>query len=73
MIERHTITAEEAANYIGVSYWMLLEMVRKRQIPHFRVGRRVLLRKHSIDEWLNGQEESNYNHTSAEGNVKRFY
>lgn len=35
----------------------LREMVRKGEIPHFRVGTKILFRKDSLDEWVNGQEQ----------------
>ena len=37
-IERTTLTPEETAKYLGVSYWLVGQMVRKNEIPHFRVG-----------------------------------
>ncbi|OPY59444.1 MAG: Helix-turn-helix domain protein [Pelotomaculum sp. PtaU1.Bin035] len=50
------MTAKEAAGYIGVSYWLLLELVKKRQIPAIHAGRRVLFRRNSLDQWMSNQE-----------------
>ncbi len=35
----------------------LREMVRKNQIPHFRIGAKILFRKDSFDEWVKAQEK----------------
>ncbi len=47
-----TLTAKEAADYIGVSYWSLLEECKRGLVPHLRFHRRVLFRKESLDQWL---------------------
>ena len=56
-IERTTLTTEETAKYLGVSYWLVGQMVRKHEIPHFRVGGRILFRKKSIDDYMEQQEK----------------
>lgn len=56
-IERSTLTTEETAKYLGVSYWLVGQMVRKNEIPHFRVGGRILFRKKSIDDYMEKQEK----------------
>lgn len=53
---RATLTAREAAEYLGISYWLLLEMCKRKEIPHIRAGARVLLRTESLDRWLTSQE-----------------
>lgn len=54
---RATMKAKEAAEYIGISYWKLLELAKARKIPHIRgVGNRVLFRKDSLDAWMASQE-----------------
>lgn len=55
-MEQITMTAKEAAEYIGVSYWHLLETAKRKQIPHVRVGARVLFRKETLDRWMANQE-----------------
>ena len=56
-IERTTLTMEEVAEYLGVSYWLVGQLVRKNELPHFRVGGRVLFRKKVIDEFMEEQEK----------------
>ncbi|QTL47327.1 helix-turn-helix domain-containing protein [Priestia aryabhattai] len=55
MIKR-TLTVKETAQYIGVSKDLIYKMVRTKEIPFIRIGRRVLFRKESIDQWLHSQE-----------------
>lgn len=56
-IERTTLTMEETAKYLGISYWLITQLVRKNEIPHFRAGGRVLFRKKAIDEFMEEQEK----------------
>lgn len=51
-----TLKAKEAAQYLGCSYWKLLDMAKKSEIPHIRVGKLVFFRKETLDQWLGEQE-----------------
>ena len=64
-IPRATFKAREAAEYLGISYWLILEMAKRGEIPHIRAGRLVLLRKEALekealDRWMDEQERSNF-------------
>ena len=50
------MTIKEAAPYIGASEFKLREMVSKQQIPHYRIGNKIMFRKVAIDEWISEQE-----------------
>jgi excisionase family DNA binding protein len=52
------MSLKEAAPYIGSSEYKLREMVSKKQIPHYRVGNRIMFRKVKLDEWIIKQEEA---------------
>lgn len=41
-MQRTTLTAKEAAEYLGISYWLITQLVRRKQIPCSRVGKRIL-------------------------------
>ncbi len=56
-VERTTLTMEEVAEYLGISYWLVGQLVRKKELPHFRVGRRILFRKKVIDNFMEEQEK----------------
>jgi excisionase family DNA binding protein len=55
-MERQTLSAKEAANYIGISYWLILEIAKQKEIPCIRIGTRVLFRRDAIDNWMAGRE-----------------
>lgn len=55
-IQRTTLTAKEAAEYLGISYWLITQLVKRRQIPCSRVGKRILFRKEALDIYLSQKE-----------------
>jgi excisionase family DNA binding protein len=48
---------EEAAAYIGCRYDKLLQMVRLKQIPHYRIGRRVFFTKETLTLFIENLEK----------------
>ena len=44
-IKSPTLNAKQAAQYIGISYWTLLDLARQGKIKHFRGGNRLLFRQ----------------------------
>ena len=57
-VERTTLTMKETAKYLGISYWLVNQLVRRKQIPCARVGGRVLFRVQALDEYLKEKEEN---------------
>ena len=55
-IHRTTLTAKEAAEYLGILYWLITQLVRRKQIPCSRVGKRILFRKEALDIYLSNKE-----------------
>ena len=55
-IHRTTLTAKEAAEYLGILYWLITQLVRRKQIPCSRVGKRILFRKEALDIYLSKKE-----------------
>lgn len=56
-IQRTTLTAKEASEYLGISYWLITQLVKKNKIPYSRIGSRILFRKDALDFYLTKQEE----------------
>ena len=56
-VERTTLTMRETAEYLGRSYWLVNQLVRRKQIPCARVGGRVLFRVQALDEYLKNKEQ----------------
>ena len=57
-VERTTLTMKETAEYLGISYWLVNQLVRRKQIPRARVGGRVLFRVQALNEYLKEKEEN---------------
>lgn len=56
-VERTTLTMKETAEYLGISYWLVNQLVRRKQIPCARVSGSVLFRVQALDEYLKEKEE----------------
>jgi excisionase family DNA binding protein len=50
------LEAQEAADYLRISYWNLLEQAKKGVIPCVRIGRRVLFSQEGLEAWIEEQE-----------------
>lgn len=48
-----------AAEYIGGSVETMRKLVRNKEIAHYRVGNRIMIRKAVLDEWIANQEAQN--------------
>ena len=55
-IKRTTLTMKEASEYLGISYWLINQLVRKKQIPCCKVGGKYLFRVQALDEYLKDME-----------------
>lgn len=55
-VGRTTLTAQEVANYLGLSVDMVYTMVREKEIPFCRIGRRILFKQESVDRWFAEKE-----------------
>ncbi|MBO8183639.1 MAG: helix-turn-helix domain-containing protein [Archaeoglobus sp.] len=55
-IERITLTAKEVAEMLGISKRFVYELCQRNELPHKRIGRKVLFSKSQIKEWLEGGE-----------------
>lgn len=52
-----TLTAKQAANYLGISYWLVTKLTRERKIPHIKLGSKILFRQETLDQFMEEQEE----------------
>ncbi len=48
--------SKTAAEYLGISYWSMTELARKKRIPFVHVGDRPYFRKETLDQWVSDQE-----------------
>jgi len=56
-VQRTTLTMKEAAEYLGISYWLVNQLVRRKQIPCSKVGGKYLFRVQALDEYLENMEQ----------------
>ena len=47
---------KEAADYLRCSKETLYRKARKGELPVYRIGSRILIRKESLDRWIAEQE-----------------
>jgi excisionase family DNA binding protein len=48
------LTADEAAALLGVSRWTLYSAANRHEVPHRRLGRRMLFSRRALLLWLEG-------------------
>lgn len=56
-IQRTTLTMKEAGEYLGISYWLINQLVRRKQIPCSKIGGKFLFRVQALDEYLTNKEQ----------------
>lgn len=55
-----TLKPKEAAQFLGCSEYKIKELARTNEIPHYRIGVRIMFRKSSLMTWIENQEKQNY-------------
>ncbi|WP_366160631.1 helix-turn-helix domain-containing protein [Bacillus infantis] len=55
-MRKDTLSVQEAAEYLGVSSDTVYTMVKQKEIPHYRVRKRIFFSKERIDTWIDNQE-----------------
>ena len=48
---------KEAAEYLGISYWLTNQLVRRKQLPCSKVGGKFLFRVQALDDYLTQKEQ----------------
>ena len=61
-VQRTTLTMKEAAEYFGISYWLINQLVRRKQIPCSKVGGKFLFRIQVLDKYLSSKEQESVNY-----------
>ena len=61
-IQRTTLTMKEAAEYLGISYWLINQLVRRKEVPCSKVGGKFLFRVQVLDEYLSSKEQESVNY-----------
>lgn len=61
-VQRTTLTMKEAAEYLVISYWLINQLVRRKEIPCSKVGGKFLFRVQVLDEYLSSKEQESVNY-----------
>lgn len=61
-VQRTTLTMKEAAEYLGISYWLINQLVRRKEMPCSKVGGKFLFRVQALDEYLSSKEKASVNY-----------
>ena len=51
-VQRLTYSVDEAAELLGISRTLAYEAIRKGEVPHIKIGKRILVPKAMIEELL---------------------
>ena len=46
------LTVTEAARLLRISRNLCYELIAQKQLPHIRLGRRILLPRHGLEQWI---------------------
>ena len=57
ILNRLTVTVEEAGELLGISRGLAYELVRRGELPHIRLGRRLVVPVRPLMAMIDGEEE----------------
>jgi excisionase family DNA binding protein len=57
--EKLLLNAEEAAALLGVSRGLIYQMITRRELPHVRLGQRVVVPRRELEVWIREQVQAN--------------
>ena len=60
-IQKTTLTMKEASEYLGISYWLINQLVKRNQIPFSKGGGKFLFRIKALDDYLSEKEKASMN------------
>ena len=50
--EKRVLDSTEAAQYLGISYWLIRKLVREKKIPHYKIESKTLFTKELLDKYI---------------------
>ena len=50
--EPRLLSQQDAASYLGISYWTVRDLVFRHEIPHMKIGRRILVDQKDLDAYV---------------------
>ena len=50
--EPRLFSQQDAASYLGISYWTIRDLVFRHELPFVKIGRRILVDRIDLDAYL---------------------
>ena len=50
--EPRLLSQQDAACYLGISYWTVRDLVFRRELPFVKIGRRILVDRLDLEAYL---------------------
>lgn len=54
---KRVLDSNEAAKYLGISYWLIRKLVREKKIPHYKIESKTLFTKEILDQYIQSSLE----------------
>lgn len=56
--ESPTLSVKQAAGYLGIGRQQTYAAIARGEIPHIKIGRRILISRKRLDDFINGGASS---------------
>ena len=66
---KRVLDSAQAAEYLGISYWLIRKLVREKKIPHYKIESKTLFTKEILDKYI----EDSLEEASQNTKDKRIY
>ena len=50
--EKRVLDSVEAAEYLGISYWLIRKLVKEKKIPYYKIESKTLFTKEILDKYI---------------------
>ena len=50
--EKRVLDSVEAAQYLGISYWLIRKLVKEKKIPYYKIESKTLFTKEILDKYI---------------------
>ena len=50
--EKRVLDSVEAAEYLGISYWLIRKLVREKKIPYYKIESKTLFTKEILAKYI---------------------
>ncbi len=54
---KRVLDSAEAAEYLGISYWLIRKLVREKKIPYYKIESKTFFTKEILDKYIENSLE----------------